>query len=389
MSEMTARERVMTALNHSEPDRVAFDCTFTDAAYRRLARYLGQTPDPAAAPGSPSLNVTPPAAFLQELGVDLYYLGLGSPTGRMPFEAGMPEYKDEWGIEYRRMETAAGPDYAAVSHPLARAGLADLDNYPWPDPDEPALTAGLAEKARRLSQTTDFALVGKFNTALFEHASLLRGMERLYLDLVEDTEFVEALLDRLTALALRQIRRGLEACGPQLQILRLAGDDLGSQQGPLISPRMFRRLVKPHFARLYREAKSLFHEYNPAGKLMAHTDGDVYPLIPDYIEMGLDVLNPVQPFVAEMDHARLKREFGAALSFHGGIDIQRTLPFGTQDEVCRETARTISALGPGGGYILAPTHYLLADVPPENILSMRDSVMTMGRYPLKIERPDG
>ena len=218
----------------------------------------------------------------------------------------MPEYTDEWGIGFRQIETTAGLDYVAVSAPLAQARLQDLDNYPWPDPDEPGLTTGLAEKASLLALSTDFALVGKFNTALFEHASQLRGMQQFYLDLVENPEFVTALLTRLTDLAIRQIRRGLEACGSSIHILRLAGDDLGGQQAPLISPRMFRRLLKPHFARLYQEAKGMLLKYNPGGKVMAHTDGDVYSFIPDFLEMGLDVLNPVQPFVAEMEHARVE-----------------------------------------------------------------------------------
>lgn len=382
MSEMTSRQRVIMSLNHTEPDRVPFDCTFTIGAYQRLCRHLGQTPDPDVLPSSPSLNVTPPIEFLNQLGVDLYYVGLGKPSNATAFEVGTPAYTDEWGIHYKLIETGAGFDYVAVHNPLAEARLQDLEDFPWPDPDDPALTDSLAEKVRRLAQETDFALVGKFNSALFEHASMLRGMERLYIDLVENPEFVEALLDKLADLAIRQIKRGLETCGPHLQILRLAGDDLGSQNGPLISPRMFRRLVKPYFARLYGEAKRLLEIYNPSAKMKAHTDGDVYPIIPDYIEMGLDVLNPVQPFVAEMDHARLKQEFGAQLSFHGGIDIQHTLPYGTQEEVRSHARHAIASLAPGGGYILAPTHYLLPDVPPENILTLRDVVMESGRYPL-------
>ena len=115
---------------------------------------------------------------------------------------------------------------------------------------------------------------------------------------------------------------------------------------------------------------------------MAHTDGDVYPIIPDYCEIGLDVLNPVQPYVAEMEHERLKREFGDRLSFHGGIDLQQVLPFGTPEEVKREAINIMHRLGPGGGYILAPTHYLLPDVLPENILALRNAVIQYGSYPL-------
>ncbi len=152
--------------------------------------------------------------------------------------------------------------------------------------------------------------------------------------------------------------------------------------GLLFPPRMFRKLIKPRFARLYRASKEMAHQFNPKCKLIAHTDGDVYPIIPDYIEMGLDMLNPVQPYVAEMDHERLKHEFGDRLSFHGGIDIQRALPFGTPEEVRAEAIKTMRALGKEGGYILAPTHYVQPDVPPENMVVLRDAVMEAGRYPL-------
>jgi uroporphyrinogen decarboxylase len=117
-------------------------------------------------------------------------------------------------------------------------------------------------------------------------------------------------------------------------------------------------------------------------KIMAHTDGGVYPIIPDFIDMGLDVLNPVQPFADEMDHERLKKEFGSRLSFHAGIDIQSVLPHGSPEDVKQEALRAIHALGPGGGYILAPTHYVQSDVPPENIIALRDAVKEHGRYPL-------
>jgi len=174
----------------------------------------------------------------------------------------------------------------------------------------------------------------------------------------------------------------LTACGPYIQVLRLAGDDMGQQTGTLVSPKTFRAVIKPRFARVYQAARRLLDEINPACKIMAHTDGDVYPIIPDYLEMGLDVLNPTQPYVAEMDHEVLKREFGNRLSFHGGIDLQKVMPFGTPDEVRAEAIKTMRALGPSGGYILSPTHYLQPDVPPENVIALRDAVMECGHYPL-------
>jgi uroporphyrinogen decarboxylase len=381
MAAMTSRQRVITALDHQEPDRVPFDCTFGNVAYTRLEKYLGFKPRSEIRPGGPALNVRPPVEFMQALQVDLYYIGLSQAKDAPVFEYGMETYTDEWGVRYRKIENPAGFNYEVVSHPLTHASVQDLENYPWPDPDAPALVEGLETRARDLYEKTELALVGKFNSSLFEQAFILRGMEQLFMDLSLNPDFAGALMDKLADLAIKQIQVGLKACGKYIQILRLAGDDMGHQRGTLLSPTMFRQIIKPRFARLYREAKSLFHQYNPNGKLMAHTDGDVYPLIPDYIEMGLDVLNPVQPYVTEMEHDRLKREFGDRLCFHGGIDIQRVLPFGKPDEVLAEAIKVMRALGSGGGLILAPTHYLLPDVPPENVMALRNAVLEHGRYP--------
>jgi uroporphyrinogen decarboxylase len=381
MAAMTSRQRVITALDHQEPDRVPFDCTFGNLAYSRLEKHLGFKPQSEVRPGGPALNVRPSVEFMQTLQVDLYYIGLSQAKNAPVFEYGMETYTDEWGVRYRKIENPSGFNYEVDSHPLMHAGVQDLGNYQWPDPDDPTLVDGLETRARDLYEKTELALVGKFSSSLFEQAFILRGMEQLLMDLSLNPDFACALMDKLADLAIKQIQAGLKVCGKYIQILRLAGDDMGHQRGTLLSPTMFRQIIKPRFARLYREAKSLFHQYNPNGKLMAHTDGDVYPLIPDYIEMGLDVLNPVQPYVTEMEHDRLKREFGDRLCFHGGMDIQRVLPFGKPDEVFSEAIKVMRALGSGGGLILAPTHYLLPDVPPENVMALRDAVLEFGRYP--------
>jgi uroporphyrinogen decarboxylase len=189
-------------------------------------------------------------------------------------------------------------------------------------------------------------------------------------------------LDKTTEIAIGMLEAGLQSSAEYIQILRLAGDDMGHQSGTLVSPRTFTKLIKPRFKRLYSFAKERLTRLNPAVKLMAHTDGDVYALIPEYIEMGLDLLNPVQPGVTHMDHTLLKKQFGGQLAFHGGIDIQHLLPHGTCEEVRVATRNTLNALGTGGGYIAAPTHYLQPDVPPENILALRDALLEFGAYPL-------
>jgi uroporphyrinogen decarboxylase len=169
-----------------------------------------------------------------------------------------------------------------------------------------------------LYENTGFALVGRFNNPIFEQAHYMRGFQQMLMDCAMDPEFAGALLDKTTDIAIGMVKAGLQACGKYLTILRLAGDDMGQQDRTLLSPAMFRQLVKPRFARLYHAAKTEFLKYNPNGKIKAHTDGNVFPIIEDYIEMGLDILNPVQPYVAQMDHVDIKRQFGDRLSFHGG-----------------------------------------------------------------------
>lgn len=382
MTEMTSRERVVTTLEHREPDRVPFDCNFIYEGYLSIEKFLGLTPEKEVYPSSPWLAVSNPIELLEALNIDLYYIGLGRASSTPLFEYGMENYTDEWGVKFRKVEHPSGLHYDFFDPVFPEPTLSSVENHPWPDPYNPELTKGLEEKVRDLYENTDFALIGKFSNSIFEQAFYMRGFEQMLMDIYLNPEFVDALLGKLVDMALARLEVGLKACGQFIQCVRFAGDDMGQQAGMLISPKSFREVIKPHFGRYYREARNKIDQFNPAIKIMAHTDGDVYPIIPDYIEMGLDVLNPVQPYVAEMEHDKLKSEFGDRLAFHAAIDIQKVMPFGTPEEVKREAIKTMKILGPGGGYILAPTHYLQADVPPENIIALRDAVLNYGRYPL-------
>ena len=368
MPRMTARKRVTTALAHQEPDRVPFDCTFTYDAYSQLERAMGWPRDENIRAGGPALNVKPSIEFLETLGVDLYYIGLNPWKETPPFTNGMNLYTDIWGVGYEKVENGGRLEYPNTICPLADATIADLDDYDWPDPKAPELIQGLAERAQKLFDETEFALVGKFSSSIFEQAAALRGMERVYMDFVQNPAFIEALFTRLTDIAIGLVETGLQACGKYLQLVRLAGDDMGGQRGTLFSPKMFRSMIKPHFARLYGAAKAAFHTNNPEGKVMGHTDGDVYPIIADYIEFGLDVLNPVQP--RSMDPIKLKNEFGDRLCFWGSIDEQFTLPFGTPADVQEEVIQRLKTLGKGGGLIIGPTHLVQIDTPLENFWAM-------------------
>jgi len=374
MVEMTSRERVITALAHREPDRVPFDCTFSYEGYLRLQKYLGIKTENDIYPTNSWLNIGTPIELLHELNIDLYYVGLGKTKDTRDFEFGMDYYTDDWGVKYRKIEHSAGIYYDFDGHVLGDATT---------DPHNPELSAGVEERCRNLYEKTDFALVGKFSDSIFERAFYMRGFEQMLIDVSINPEFASVLMNKLADLAIARMEVGLKACGKYIQLLRFAGDDMGHQSGPLMNPKTFRSVVKPVFARYYKKARELINQYNPDIKLMAHTDGDVYPIIPDYIEMGLDVLNPVQPYVDEMEHDKLKEEFGDHLSFHAGIDIQNVMPNGTIEEVKNEAIKTMQALGPGGGYILAPSHYIQSDVPPENIIALRDAVLKYGKYPLK------
>jgi len=231
------------------------------------------------------------------------------------------------------------------------------------------LSTSLAEEAHRLYEETDYALVADFlGGGIFEQALWMRGFERFMMDMVSDEPFATALLDTLLELYIEFYAVYLEAVGPYVQIVAV-GDDLGMQTGPLISPRLYRRLIKPR----HRELYDFIHSRTEA-KIMHHTCGSVFPFVQDLIDVGVDILNPIQTSARGMDPVALKREFGERLVFHGGIDVQQILPFATPERVREEVRHIVTTLGQGGGYIFAPSHNIQADVPPENIVAMYEAI---------------
>jgi uroporphyrinogen decarboxylase len=234
----------------------------------------------------------------------------------------------------------------------------------------------LKSKAQAI-QEAGFAVVALSGVSPFEYCYMLRGVENWFTDLTANPEFAQALLRKVSQLQGAAAMRLLEEAGDTIDVI-VTGDDLGSQNGPLLSPKMYRRLVKPFHAELLSAIRS-----RTKAKVFYHSDGDVYPLLEDLIEIGVDLLNPVQVSAREMgDTARLKWEFGKRLSFCGAIDTQTVLPYGTLQDVRSEVRRRISDLGPGGGYILAAVHCIQPDVPPENVVAMLEEALVAGRYPL-------
>jgi uroporphyrinogen decarboxylase len=291
---------------------------------------------------------------------------------------------DEWGIEWSKTELPNNHFYWEMTkHPLEDLTIDDLDDYPWPDPYDPARVEGLGNYLRYVRENTQFAILAKFGGAMFETAWYLRGMERFFMDLVENPEFVKKLFDKIFYIQRGLHEVGIKAAGEYVDILRLSGEDLGTQDSQLISLPTFRRTVRPYLQDLWGFAKQNLLKKNPKGKIMLHSCGSIRPFIPDWIDMGLDMLDPIQPKAKGMEPLGLKRDFGDKLSFHGGIDAQYYMPFGTVEEMRQHTREYVEALGPGGGYIVAPVHNVQGDVPPQNLVAMRDAVEEFGYYPLK------
>jgi uroporphyrinogen decarboxylase len=271
----------------------------------------------------------------------------------------------------------AGLYFGATEHPLAEATAEDLEDYVWPDVEQFIRRDDVRRRARDLKERADYAVVGRAadSYGLLERASSLRGTERFMLDLAMDEEFAHALINRVADMLYRLQEIYLDAAGPYLDILELPGDDYAAQH-PLISPQMFDRFFAPQWRRLI----DLVAEAAPHCKVLFHSDGRMEPLLGRLIDLGVDIFHCLEP-MPEVDMAQVKRDYGDRLCFWGAVDIKQAL----QGDVMRveaEVRERISALGPGGGYVLAPANHLQPDVPAENVVALFQAARKYGMYPL-------
>jgi len=378
---LTPRERVLCALNHEEPDRVPIffgtsgATTMLAPAYEKLKAYLGITRE-----------TTVFWRALQYVLMDEEALAWSGSDGRplLPGPAPAPlareisadSYVDGWGCLWERRPGAIY--YEVVDSPIYTATIEDLDTYLWPDLAHPGRFVGLREQAKAI-QDAGYAVVMMSGVSPFEQAYVLRGVENWLLDLAANPDFALALMRKITDLQKASVITLLETCGDTIDVL-ITGDDLGTQTATLISPKMYRRMIKPFHVELMSEIKA-----RTKAKIFYHSDGNITSLLGDLIEVGIDLLNPVQVNAGDMGNtARLKHEFGDRLSFCGAIDTGWVLPHGTPDDVRAEVRRRIKDLGPGGGYILASVHCIQPDVPLENVIAMLDEAKVAGRYPLAL-----
>jgi uroporphyrinogen decarboxylase len=358
---MTHKERLLTAINHEMPDRVPICARYTPEAEQNLLRHLGVTSEQTEtfkAAGSP-------LPILMEHDFLISWVGPCTSFYADPRE----QYTDEWGIGWQWFKNAAGGSYTEiVKHPLE--DIRDPAEYQLPD----FTRADRYDGTRKLiaEYGREYGIMGGAACTLFELAWYLRGLETVLMDLVTEKDFMHAYLDHLM--------RWIEATGSKLVELGVdiiwIGDDFGAQNRMLVAPALFREFFKPRYAKLFADWKRL----NPGVKIAFHSDGNIYPIIGDLVEIGLDILNPIQP--RSMDPARVKRDFGQHLTLWGTVDVQQVLPFGTVEEVSSEVKLRLRTVGPGGGLIIDPAHAIQPEVPLQNILAFYETARNYGRYPL-------
>ena len=376
---LTPRQRVLTSLNHEQPDRVPIiigtsnTTTIKMKAYRRLKESLGFKAEDHYLYDWPELG----SALIDEPVLQRLHGDARGVWDRFPRETYRRNqmrpthspFIDEWGSG--ALEIEPGVWFPGV-HPLAEEqSLEAIENYPWPDMDDPDRVAHLSQAASQLAAAGEYAIIGT-PWLLFplERAFAMQGMDRFLLNLAGNPEFAEALLWKIAGLCKTLMGHFLEAVGDNIDMIKI-GDDLGTQDRLMMSPRMYRRILKP----IHADYIAFIKERTKAS-LFFHTDGDVFDLIDDFIEIGVDILNPIQTAAGRMaDLPALKQRYGKNLVFCGAVDTQRILPYGSPSEVRQEVRRVIEILGQEGGYILASVHTIMDEVPPENILAMVDAAV--------------
>ncbi|MBN2132020.1 MAG: hypothetical protein JW741_21140 [Sedimentisphaerales bacterium] len=382
---MTARQRVLKALNHEIPDRVpvdlgGFQTGIHRNAYISLLEHLGLEDEVTIM--DPVQNLARPCeAVLERFHIDVRYVFAHGPDS---FTGGIEQNErhgrlwhdlpDEFGVVWSMPDDQ--PLYMDISHhPLAEATVEDLADYPFPKGDDPTRFTGVREEAARLRRETPYAISTGIGGVVYETCWYMRGLERWFTDTIENPAFCEALLDRTLQFWLGYYDEFMKEVGDLVDVVMI-GDDIGGQLGPLFSPKFYRSVVKPRQKKLVQHIKSL----TPA-KIWYHTCGSVIPLIPDLIDNGVDILNPVQISAANMAPAQLKGQFGSKLVFWGGgIDTQHVLSFANPTEVKEQVRQNIEILKPGGGYVFNSVHNIQAGVPPENIVAMFDAAYEHGFY---------
>jgi uroporphyrinogen decarboxylase len=382
---MTSRERLLTALDHRKPDRVPIDLGGNQTgihklAYEALLAHLGIRDNVTIMDPVQQL-AQPCEELLERFRVDTRYIAAGAAEG---FDGTIfrrerngriwHDLTDEFGVTWSMPDDR--PYYMDISyHPLAEATIDDLADYPWPKGNDPARFAGLRERAKEIREQTPYAVVSGISGVVYEICWYMRGLEQWFADTIEQPDFCAAMLDHTSQFWLDWFQGFLDEVGDLVDVIMI-GDDLAGQTGPLFRPDFYRRIVQPRQRRIPEYIRS-----RSGAKIWYHTCGACREFVPDLIDNGVDVLNPVQISATGMDPVQLKGEWGDRLSFWGGaIDAQHVLPVASPAEVREHVRHNLEAFMPGGGYVFNNVHNIQAGVPPENIVALYDAAYEFGFY---------
>jgi len=359
---MNSRERFTTVLSGNEPDRPPVFATLTPQAARKLSEYLDLAyEEPLDSLLSTRISHT---ELLLHLGNDAVCVAACAPEGHPTEKLENGISRNEWGMTFKEK----GLYNEFFEYPLAEAlQKSDIDTYPFPDPNA---KGRFTEAEKAIANFKDkYAVIGDLETSIYETAWYLTGLEKILMDLVQEVPYIDPLLDRIMEInletGLQLIRKGVD--------MIWAGDDFGSQHGMMIDPDTWRKYFKPRMKHMFEK----FRKEDPGIKIAWHTCGSVVPIIPEMIEIGLDILNPIQPEARGMDPVYLKKEYGKDLIFFGGISVQELMPHARPEKIKEEVRRIVHILGKDGGYIIAPAHNIQDDTPVENVIAFYEAVFNL------------
>ena len=376
--ELTSRERFILALSHRETDRVPADLgglsttIRTIDLYERLRSFLGLASLKKVRHFLDE-HIIPDEDLLTAFKIDTRYIKTGTAKKWRREKIDQYTIRDEWGTAWTKPPHFT---YASVvDNPIKEPTTNGLRRHSFPDPGDPGRYEGLKERAKKLHEETNYAIVADYPTGagVFDQAWRLRGMAELFLDMLERTEFCHEFFDLIGNWYGEVYERYIQEVGPYIQMVMLY-EDLSMQEGPLMSLELFRRYVKPQHKKVIKAIRD-----NTDAVICLHICGSAYAFIPDFIELGIGVLNPVQIRARNMEPEKLKAEFGDRLSFHGAVDAQEVLPYGSPEAVEDEVRRLVKILGKEGGYLLASCHSIQPDVPPENIKAIFSAGRSLSR----------
>lgn len=380
---MTPRERLLAALDHRQPDRVPIDLGGNQTgihkfAYQALLKYL-EIEDELVIMDAVQQLARPCEAVLQRLRVDTRYIAAGAASDfkgeivRVERDGRVwHDLTDEFGVRWSMPDDR--PFYMDITHsPLAHATRDDVADYPFPRGDDPGRFTGLRRQALALKRETPYAVVSGISGVVYELCWYMRGLEQWFIDMLTQPEFCAAMLDRTLRFWLDWFRVFLDEVGDLVDVIMI-GDDLAGQQGPLFKPDFYRQVVKPRQKQLVQYIRS-----RTGAKIWYHTCGACTQYIPDLLDNGVHILNPVQISASGMEPAKLKAHFGDKLVFWGGgIDAQHVLPSAPPETVREHVRKNLEAFKPGGGYVFNNVHNIQAGIPPENVVAMYDAAYEFG-----------